>query len=587
MPRRTLAATFVAVCAVGATSAMPASSSATARAFRPATTPFVGGTLNALGAGDVDYLDPNLTYSSTGYLVARAFSRQLYTYPAIKGKTTVERPDLATAMPVVGGGGTTYRVTIRADADWNTTPARQVTAADVVRGVKITCNPYIPFQGLSDYESLIKGMQSFCDRFAKVAPTAAAIANYVEHTPLPGVKALNARTVQFTLTHPAVYFTGVLSLPAFSPRPVELDAYLPGSSADAQHTVSDGPYAVTTYDPSRSIVLNRNPAWSRSTDPIRAAYVNEIDISEGQQGIQQRVQANNPSADVEFDVGPTYSQARALRAAHDPRLVISQQYDDNPYLVFNTVSPTAHGAMKNVRVRRAISYALNRSAILKAVGATSFSRTLTHVLPPGIAGSRSFNDYPHKLAEAKRLLAAAGHAHPTLKLLYLGSSFFDTTLAHTAQSELKRAGVTIKLINAPDAAVLYGDYLFQPGKTRAGAWDISMVGWGPDWYGQAAVSFFAPLYDGQVLPPFSSNYGLYNSPAVTRLIGRAERAGTARADDLWAQADHHVMADAASYPLDDPDDVDFHAAQVHNFVDMPGFQQGDYTNMWLSPNASS
>src|SRR5687768_8273424 len=36
-----------------------------------------GGTLNMLGSGDVDYMDPNVTYYSIGYLGTRMWSRQL------------------------------------------------------------------------------------------------------------------------------------------------------------------------------------------------------------------------------------------------------------------------------------------------------------------------------------------------------------------------------------------------------------------------------------------------------------------------------------------------------------------------------
>jgi peptide/nickel transport system substrate-binding protein len=40
-----------------------------------------GGTLNMLGVGDVDYMDPNVSYYSIGYLGLRMWSRQLFTYP--------------------------------------------------------------------------------------------------------------------------------------------------------------------------------------------------------------------------------------------------------------------------------------------------------------------------------------------------------------------------------------------------------------------------------------------------------------------------------------------------------------------------
>jgi peptide/nickel transport system substrate-binding protein len=105
-----------------------------------------------LGSGDVDYMDPNVSYYSVGYLALRLWSRQLFTFPAEESETTTAVPDLATDIPTADNGGIskdgkTYKVTIRQGAMWNTTPARQVTAADEVRGVKRTCNPVQPFGG--------------------------------------------------------------------------------------------------------------------------------------------------------------------------------------------------------------------------------------------------------------------------------------------------------------------------------------------------------------------------------------------------------------------------------------------------------
>ena len=134
-------------------------------------TPKSGGTLTMLGTGDVDYMDPNISYYSIGYLGLRLWARSLYTYPAIQGQTTTLVPDLATAMPVISDGGLKYAITIRTGAKWNTTPARQVTAADEVLGVKRTCNPVQPFGGSPDFSALIVGYASFCAGFAKVAGT--------------------------------------------------------------------------------------------------------------------------------------------------------------------------------------------------------------------------------------------------------------------------------------------------------------------------------------------------------------------------------------------------------------------------------
>ena len=107
--------------------------------------PKSGGTLNMLGQGDVDYMDYNISYYTIGSIGQRMWVRGLYSYPAIPGKTTQPAPDLATAAPAVSNGGKTYTVTIRTGAQWNTTPPRQVTAADALRGLERACNPVQPF----------------------------------------------------------------------------------------------------------------------------------------------------------------------------------------------------------------------------------------------------------------------------------------------------------------------------------------------------------------------------------------------------------------------------------------------------------
>ncbi|HEX4864290.1 MAG TPA: ABC transporter substrate-binding protein, partial [Acidimicrobiales bacterium] len=214
-------------------------------------TPVRGGTLNMLGSGDVDYMDPNVSYYTTGYLALRMWSRQLVTYPAVPGKTNTLVPDLATQLPTRSNGGVsanglTYKLTIRPGALWNTSPARQVSAADVVRGVERTCNPAQPFGGLSDFEPIIAGFQSFCDAFSKVPPTAAAIKSFLGTHSVTGVRVdrANPMTVVFTLTRPATYFPYLLAMPALSPSPAELLNYVPASSDLAQHTISDGPYEI-------------------------------------------------------------------------------------------------------------------------------------------------------------------------------------------------------------------------------------------------------------------------------------------------------------------------------------------------------
>jgi peptide/nickel transport system substrate-binding protein len=553
-------------------------------------TAVTGGTLNLLGSGDVDYMDPNISYYSIGYLNLRMWSRQLFTYPAEQGKTTTPVADLATELPTTANGGIsadgkTYTIKIRTGAKWNTSPARQVTAADMVRGVKRTANPVQPFGGIPDFASLIVGYQAFQDGFAKVAKTPQAIANYIEKTPLPGVVAKDQTTVVFHLTHPATYFVDMLTLPAFSPAPVEVLKYLPASTELGNHEISDGPYQVDSWVPTKSINYSRNPAWDPATDPIRKAYVDKIVVNEtvSQESIQQQLQTGTASADMEFDMSPAPSQLPALIAKKDPNLNLGDTSSSNPYVVYNTVSPNNNKALTDVRVRQAISYAINRDHIIQVLGGPTVNPPLTHVLPDAITGSKQNDPYPYNPDKAKQLLAAAGHPHLTLKFLYRNSSEGGSKAFQTIQQDLAKVGITVVGVPSPNAD-FYVKYLQVPTVAQRGVWDLSLAGWAPDWYGNAALSFFNPLYFGQPsFPPIGSNFGLYNDPAATALIKQATDAPTTdAAAALWAQADARVMADAPFYPITSPKNANFHAAQVNNAVYIPAIQNFDPTNVWLT-----
>jgi peptide/nickel transport system substrate-binding protein len=550
-----------------------------------------GGTLNMLGASDVDYMDPNISYYSIGYLGLRLWSRQLFTYPAIEGKTTTAEPDLATELPTQDNGGIsadgkTYTIEIREGAKWDTEPARQVTAADLVRGVKRTCNPVQPFGGTPDFATLIVGYQEFCAKFANVGQSAAAIADYVEKTDLPGVVAKDERTVVFKLTSPATYFTDMLTLTAFSPAPKEILKYVPASQELGQHSVSDGPYRIESWTPTKEIVFTRNPAWDASTDPIRKAYVDKVVVNETvtQESTQQQLQTGTPTADMEWNNYPPPSQLPGLVAAKDPLLHIGDTSSTNPYLWYNQESPNNGGAMQKVQVRQAISYALNRENLIQVIGGPTLNAPLTHVLPPSIVGSENIDLYANDLAKAKQMLSAAGYPNGLdIKFLYSNDSEGSRKVFQTVQQDLGKVGIKVTGVSAPYSDV-YTKYLQVPSVAKDGVWDISSSGWGSDWYGNAALSYFAPLFSGPPsFPPTGSNFGFYNSPTTNQLV---QQAATAKTEDdaakLWAQADRQVMEDAAFYPITNPKQANYHAEQVHNAVYMELVQNFDPANVWLS-----
>ena len=552
-------------------------------------TPVTGGTLTMLGTGDVDYMDPNISYYTTGYLGLRMWSRQLLTYPAVNCQTTNVVPDLATQIPTKANGGIsadglTYKLTIRTGAMWNTTPPRQVTAADVVRGVQRLCNPAQPFGGLPDFESLIQGMTSYCTAFEKVAPNVAAIKSFIDTNSISGVSAdpTDPQTVVFKLNNPATYFVDQLAMPAFSPAPVEFLNYVPASAALAQHTISDGPYYIKSYVPTKSIVFVRNPAWSASTDTVRKAYVDQIDVSEtgNQQSIQQQISTNSPAADMGWDAQVPTADVPGLLAQNSTQLNLGPTYGTSPYVLFNIASPNNGGAMAKLQIRQALEYGLNRTNLVQDDSGPQVSPPLSHILPPGINGSQPADPYPYNPTKAKQLL---GGANITLKLLYQAPLDYEVKMFQTIQADLGQVGIHVTGVAVPSAD-FYTKYLEVPSVAHRGVWDLALANWFPDWYGDGALSFLKPLFGGQpAFPPQGSDFGFYDSATTNNLVQQAATAATtSQAAGLWAQADAQVMSDAAIFPITSPTSPNFHGSQVHNAIYVPQLFQFDPTNVWLS-----
>jgi peptide/nickel transport system substrate-binding protein len=283
-----------------------------------------------------------------------------------------------------------------------------------------------------------------------------------------------------------------------------------------------------------------------------------------------------------WDTFPLATDVPGLVAKKDKNLTIAPTSSSNPYLIYNIGSPNNGGAMSKVEFRQGLSHAINRDNIIQVLGGPTLNAPLTHVLPPTLVGGEKGTDlYPYDLDEAKSLLGKAGAGQPTIKVLYRNESNGSTKTFETLQSDLGKAG--IKVVGVPASnADFYTKFLQKKDQATKGVWDIAIAGWGSDWYGNAALSFFLPLYAGKTaFPPNGSNYGLYDDPKVNIAIDEAAQADVDKAADAWAAVDKMVMDDAAFYPLTSPKTANYHASHLHGAVPMEVFQNYDPTNVWI------
>ena len=619
---RRVAALAAATLAAGGLAACSSSSGGSTSTPTASTNqkPTSGGTLNIVSASGPDHLDTVSAYYTVDYQLEHAYSRQLLSYPTVPytstssaGWTTDTTPaaDAATVVPSVanGGitnGGKTYTFHIKPGVDWNTTPARQVTSADFLREFKAFFNPVSPVGNPVYYESTIAGLTAYDNAetayFANAKahpPTAANIAAFQNSHSISGIATPNSSTIQFTLTAPASDFLYMMALPFASARPVEYDSYVPNSLQLDQHTISDGPYQITSYTPGKSITLAKDPAWKQSTDSLRHDYLNEVvdtlGVTSAQTQLSELQAGTEDIIDSDTPINP--ASIPSLIASKDSNFEIWDDSNTFPYIVFNLRSPDSGGAAGKLLVRQAIEYGLDKSAAVKAIGGPAVATTINTVIPPGNVGYVDSNLYPDasgqgNVAAFKSDLTKAGYPKG-LTLTYMYPNDSSNTRIFTAiQASLANCGITLSGKPEPGSS-FFVDLGNAPENNKAGQWDLGQPGWYPDWFGNNGRTIVQALFQGPNCVINTVNYGCYNNATVNSLITSAESASSASAAASdWSQADKQIMSDAAIVPIMSQNFPDYSSARVRGVSSSgatyqtalyaPNIGAPDITALWLA-----
>ncbi|WP_230719729.1 ABC transporter substrate-binding protein [Martelella mediterranea] len=567
-----------------AVSLLAASTATAALAADPQT----GGTLKIVGTADIDHFDPTSAALVTSNNFLRAVSRQLISYEASTDDDARLQPkgDLATEVPQPTNDGLTYTFILRDGVAWDAPEGpRPIVAADFERGMKRMCNPSLGSAGLTYFIDLIEGMRTFCDGFAKVEPTAAAMKDYIENNDISGIETPDDKTIVINLTETAGDFVYMLSLPTAAPAPVEVLDYMPDGPEYRDNFIASGPYTVETYVPDSTIKLTRNPAWTAESDPLRGGYVDNIDITFGIQPDAAIQQLQAGDADMTYDILIPPAILQMLAATGDDKLT-TMSVGRTSFLWFNTLTDNNDGALRDLRIRQAVQYALDKAAIVQQMGGPMVAAPQNGIFGPGVLGFHEFDLYPSENAagdpeKAKELLTEAGYPDGiTLKMPFRNQNA-EPAIAQTIQASLKKAGIELELTPVAPSDY-YSKFMTNQENTKAGLWDIAPVGWSPDWVGGAARSVFQPqfTYNGTHQ---TYNYVDYNNPEANEIATQAINATTPeKAAELWSQVDELVMQDSPVAPYTTENVILYRGPAVENFQPYALGAQGDWTNVWLN-----
>jgi ABC-type transport system substrate-binding protein len=530
------------------------------------------GTLQIVNHDDIEALDPGYAYTAVDWALLRGVVRELYSFDSrLQGEQAMTPvPDLADGPPKLSADRRTYTFRLRKGVKYAPPADREVRAEDFVYAVERQLDPDHP-RSPNPYSSLIEGTAEFAAGQART---------------ISGMRAPDDYTLRITLKRPASDFLSILTLPFFSPVPKDHAAdYRPGEDY-AQHLVGSGPYTLHSYDPGRLIELVRNENWDPRTDPLRKAWVDKISVTIGRSeaGIQQAIERGEKDLNLDNHPPPNAD----LQRLSDDRDLSDRLAVETTGCVHYLTLQTDSGPTRKLKVRQAINYAIDRQAVVAAIGGRYAGEPASTILSPTLAGYSHFDLYPSQDSRgdpdaAKRLLADAGYPDG-VDLTYVGQSSATWKALYSAlKTSLARAGIRLKPKFYKRNEIYPQSLRLQSKKDDR---QLGAARWCPDWPGNGSRSFIGVLLDGRkITPTANNNYGNYDNPKVNAMIDRAYKTADEPArNTIWGQIDRLLMEDAAWAPLVYDREAFFWSARVRNWTFTPWLSNPDITNLWLDPN---
>ena len=394
-----------------------------APAVARAQTPKRGGTL-AIRTWDPPHFDPFQTISYKSHIALSFTHSRLLRHkagPSVVPGTFPIEGDLAESW--TQPSETTYVFKLRKGVRWQNKPpvnGRGLTADDVVFSV----NHFLTVQGNAN-AYMLKSVDK--------------------------VEALDKYTVKFTLKESFVWFLDMLANPhavAIVAREV-VDKH--GDLKKWESVVGTGPWMLDSYRPNVGLAYVRNPNYFQSGLP----YIDRIEATVDEDNASRMAAFLSGKYDLGWEFPGTINrvdwvQIKDTLKQKRPKL----QTVEFPSPVMSHISMrTDQKPFSDVRVRQAMSLAIDRKAIIEAVfeGVGAMNPAVPAALKEWSIPFDKLGDgakyYRHDPAEAKRLLAAAGYPNGfpgTMCFTTYGSTILVDSL-QLVQKDLKAVGIDVRI----------------------------------------------------------------------------------------------------------------------------------------------
>jgi peptide/nickel transport system substrate-binding protein len=448
-----------------------------------AQTPRRGGTLN-LRLWDPPHFDPHLTISYKTHIPYTFTHSRLLKHkagPSVAPGTFPIEGDLAESWTQPTEN--TYVFKLRRGVRWhNKAPVngREVTADDVLYSV---------------------------ERFRTVKGNA----NAYMLASVDKVEAPDKYTVKFTLKEPYAWFLDILANPMAVVIMAREVVEKFGDLKKPESVIGTGPWMLDTYRPNVGMTFVRNPGYFIAGLP----HIDKLEVFVDEDTASRMAAFITGKYDLGTEFPGTINRVDLDVVKKSRPNMATKEFPSNvmSHIYMRTDKPP----FNDVRVRRAMSLAVDRKAIIDATyeGAGQFNAAVPAALrewalPVGELGEGAAY-YKTDRAAAKKLLAEAGHPNgfqTTMDFTTYGS----TVLVDQVQlilRDLKGIGIDVKLVTKE-----YGAYI---ASTFYGKYEA--MAFGPQ------TPFLEPdnFLFGQYYPGETKNHGHINDPVVADMLIRQRR----------------------------------------------------------------
>lgn len=358
-----------------------------------------------------------------------------------------------------------------------------------------------------------------------------------------GVKATDDYTLDVTLEGPTPYFLSLLSMPTYMPIRKDILEKHPTDWATKPETyVSNGPFMMKELKMKDSINFVKNPNYWDSKD----VKLDRIEFKVLDQESSYYAAFKTGQLDM-IDKPPVQEIPSLLKdntATSYPYLG-TYYYDFNISANAANVNPEAAKALKDVRVRKALSLAIDREAITSKVSKGG-EKPATSFVPSGVTDetgtkfkAKEYYKTTADVDQAKKLLAEAGYpdgkGFPKLEIIYNTMQSHQSIAAAVQDMWKKNLGIDVTLRNLERKVQL----------TEANKHNfvINRDGWIADYNDSMTFLDIFTTTNG-------NNYCGYNNPKYDQLITAAKaEADPKKRIDMLHQAEDMVMADMPIMPI--------------------------------------